>query len=164
MYRCESFANVPRSRRRSALELKLPVWSPFVRTGHHCVWSGDSAMVWFWDQDKVAAARGARGGRLRGAAARAAAQVRVLPETVFGERRPGGVYLQPCREGYELQHWRASLLVRFSLVSPAPGRSPGGGLPRAPGGRRAHAAARIGGRGAARRGRAGALVHVAHPA
>lgn len=111
MYRCESFGNVPRSRRRSALELKLPVWSPFVRTGHHCVWSGDSAMVWFWDQDKVAAARGARGGRLRGAAARAAAQVRVLPETVFGERRPSGVYLQPCREGYELQHWSGSLLV-----------------------------------------------------
>ena len=121
MYRCESFANVPRSRRRSALELKLPVWSPFVRTGHHCVWSGDSAMVWFWDQDKVAAARGARGGRLRGAAARAAAQVRVLPETVFGERRPGGVCLQPCREGYELQHWRAGLLVDSLWFPQRPG-------------------------------------------
>ena len=111
MYRCESFGGVPRGKRRAALEFKLPVWSPFVRTGHHCVWSGDSAMVWYWDADKVAAARGASGGRLRGAAARAAAQVRVLPETVFRARKPDGVHLQACREGYELQHWRGDLLV-----------------------------------------------------
>ena len=37
MYQCEDFGSVPRNKRRSALELKLPVWSPFVRTGHHCV-------------------------------------------------------------------------------------------------------------------------------
>ena len=55
MYRREDFTNVPRSKRRSALALKLPVWSPFERTGHHCVWSGSSAMVWFWDEDKVGA-------------------------------------------------------------------------------------------------------------
>ena len=111
MYRCEDFGGVPRGKRRSALELKLPVWSPFVRTGYHCVWSGDSAMVWYWDEDKVTAARGATGGRLRGAAARAAAQVRVLPETVFRARKPDGVHLQPCREGFELQHWRGDRLV-----------------------------------------------------
>ena len=111
MYRCEDFGSVPRSKRRSAMELKLPVWSPFVRTGHHCVWSGDSAMVWYWDEDKVAAARGANGGRLRGAAARAAARVRVLPETVFHARKPDGVHLQPCREGFELQCWQGDLLV-----------------------------------------------------
>ena len=34
MYRREDFANVPRGKRRSALALKLPVWSPFERTGH----------------------------------------------------------------------------------------------------------------------------------
>ena len=122
MYRCEHFGGVPRGRRRSALELKLPVWSPFVRTGHHCVWSGDSAMVWFWDQDKVADARGAKGGRLRGGAARAAAQVRVLPETVFHARKPDGVCLQPCHEGHELQHWRGDLLVD-SLWYPQPPRA-----------------------------------------
>ena len=111
MYRYEDFGAVPRAKRRSALELRLPVWSPFVRTGHHCVWSGAAAMIWYWDEDKVAAARGARGGRLRGAAARAAAQTRVLPETVFYARKPDGVHLQPCREGFEIQHWRSDLLV-----------------------------------------------------
>ena len=55
MYRREDFANVPRGKRRSALALKLPVWSPFERTGHYCVWAGSSAMVWFWDEDKVGA-------------------------------------------------------------------------------------------------------------
>lgn len=111
MYRCEDFGGVPRSKRRSALELRLPVWSPFERTGYHCVWSGASAMVWYWDEEKIAAGRGAVRGRLRGAAARSAARVRVLPETVFHARRSDGLHLQPCREGFELQHWRANLLV-----------------------------------------------------
>ena len=108
MYHCEDFTSVPRGKRRSALELKLPVWSPFVRTGFHCVWSGASAMVWYWDEDKVAAAREASGGR---AGAKAAARLQVLPETVFHPRKPDGVHLQPCHEGFELQHWRADLLV-----------------------------------------------------
>ena len=55
MYRSEGFANVPRGKRRSALALKLPVWSPFEHTGHYCVWAGSSAMVWLWDEDKVGA-------------------------------------------------------------------------------------------------------------
>lgn len=97
LYRREDFANVPRNRRRSALELKLPVWSPFERTGHHCVWSGSSAMVWFWDEDAVGAGRGTR--------------TRVLPETVFLARKPDGVHLQGCRDGFDLQYWRAGVLV-----------------------------------------------------
>ena len=105
MYRCEDMSGVPRNRRRSALALKLPVWSPFVRTGHHCVWSGAWAMVWFWDEDKVSAAREAHPGP------RAKVPARVLPETVFHPRKPNGVHLQACREGFELQHWRADLLV-----------------------------------------------------
>ena len=55
MYRHEDCSRAcPRRKRRAALELKLPVWSPFERTGYHCVWSGSAAMVWFWDEDKVA--------------------------------------------------------------------------------------------------------------
>lgn len=97
MYRREDFAGIPRNRRRSALELKLPVWSPFERTGRHCVWSGSSAMVWYWDEDAVGARRARR--------------ARVLPETVFLPRKPDGVHLQGCREGFDLQHWRAGVLV-----------------------------------------------------
>ena len=109
MYRREDFANVPRNRRRSALELKLPVWSPFVHTGHHCVWSGSSAMVWFWDEDAIGA--GAPDALHSGAGANRAARARILPETVFYARKPDGVHLQACREGFELQHWRADVLA-----------------------------------------------------
>ena len=97
-------------------------------------------MVWYWDEDKVAGARGAKGGRLRGAAARAAAQVRVLPETVFHARKPDGVHLQACREGFELQHWRGNRL-EDSLWYPERPRphQVGGFLARREGGARAAA-------------------------
>ena len=117
MYRREDFANVPRSKRRSALALKLPVWSPFERTGHYCVWSGSSAMVWFWDEDQVGAGSDASevpdapGAPPSGAPVPAATGLRVLPETVFQPRKPDGLHLQRCREGFELQYWRSDLLA-----------------------------------------------------
>ena len=38
------------------------------------------------------------------------ARVRIRPETVFLPRRSDGVYLQACREGFELQHWQGEVL------------------------------------------------------
>ena len=111
MYRHEDFTGIPRRKRRAALELKLPVWSPFERTGYHCVWSGSAAMVWFWNEDKVAVDGEALGARRVEAAADRTARVRVLPETVFFTKKPAGVHLQACREGFELQRWRADVLV-----------------------------------------------------
>ena len=108
MYRREDFTNVPRSKRRSALALKLPIWSPFERTGHYCVWSGGTAMVWFWDDDKV---RTGSDARRFGLGAREAEPARVLPETVFHSKRPDGLHLQACREGFELQYWRSHVLA-----------------------------------------------------
>ena len=108
MYRCEDLSGVPRGKRRAALELKLPVWSPFERTGHHSVWSGGAAMVWFWDEDEV----GPRGAPdARPARARRRATDRVLPETMFYPRKEDGVHLQACREGCELQLWRGGVLA-----------------------------------------------------
>ena len=150
MYRREDFANVPRSKRRSALALKLPVWSPFERTGHYCVWAGSSAMVWFWDEDKVGVGSDVSevpdapdapavppfgtsvpavpssgtsvpgvppsgtpvpGAQLSAAPVPAATGLRVLPETVFLPRKPDGLHLQRCREGFELQYWRSDVLA-----------------------------------------------------
>ena len=130
MYRREDFARVPRARRRSALALKLPVWSPFERTGHYCVWSGSSAMVWFWDKDKIGAgvsgsrdASGASNAPDAPAAPRTALGLRVLPETVFHPRKPDGLHLQRCREGVELQYWRSNVLVDAVWYPDPPDRS-----------------------------------------
>ena len=89
MYRHEDFTGIPRRKRCAALELKLPVWSPFERTGYHCVWSGSAAMVWFWDEDKVAVDGEALDARRVETAADRTARVRVLPETVFFTKKTG---------------------------------------------------------------------------
>ena len=111
IYRCEDFAQVPRSRRAAACALRIPVWSPFANTGHHCVWAGAVAMVWLWDAAQVAAAQRD--------AAPLPASGRVLPETVFHAKKPDGVHQQRCVHGVELQHWRAGAL-RDSYWLPAP--------------------------------------------
>ena len=105
LYRCEDFTNVPRNKRRAAVELRLPVWSPFARTGYHCVWSGGVAMVWYWDGDKVQV-----GEELFDAPAAADSGVRIVPETVFRPTKSSGVHLQACQEGFELQRWQGEVL------------------------------------------------------
>ena len=108
MYRTEDFANVPRNRRDAAVALKIPVWSPFEHVGHYCAWSGTTAMVWFWNAAAVepdAALLGLR------TPAGMSSDVRMLPETVLYPKRPDGVHLQACREGFDLQYWRQGALV-----------------------------------------------------
>ena len=106
LYRCEEFAHVPRAKRRAALELKVPVWSPFQKTGFHSAWAESAAMVWLWDADAVC--RRTSGGVED---SEHADRIRVVPETVFYPRKSDGVHLQACREGFELQHWRANVLL-----------------------------------------------------
>lgn len=97
LYRCEDFVNVPRARRRAALALNIPVWSPFARTGHHCVWVGATAMVWMWDAEQVGRAAPAEG-------------TQWLAETVLLPKKEDGVYLQACHRGFELQRWHGGVL------------------------------------------------------
>ena len=117
LYRHESFAHVAPNRRRAALRLQLPVWSPFANTGHHCVWAGAEAMVWLWDADAVRPAPIAAAGF----EPHHAAAAHILPETVFHPRGSDGVCLINCAtpsgedgqggEGAELQLWRGGALV-----------------------------------------------------
>ena len=111
MYRCEDFTAIPRSRRRAALEFKLPVWSPFRNTGYHAVWSGGVAMVWFWDSDRTAPAREEFASLFPDSRRRTVARLRILPETVFYQRKPDGPHLQPCVDGFEIQLWHGNVLT-----------------------------------------------------
>ncbi len=107
MYHCADFTNVPKGRRPAALALQVPVWSPFEKTGFHAVWSGSRAMVWYWDNSVVTV----RPEELFDSPGpQSAARVRIRPETIFMPRKPDGVHLQACREGYEFQHWQGDVL------------------------------------------------------
>ena len=112
LYRAEDFAAIPTNRRDAAVALRIPVWSPFERTGHHCVWSGSTAMVWFWDQDAV----DIRPADLSiaepetHAVAPGSPAVRILPESVFQPRHGTGLRLQACASGFDLQYWHRGIL------------------------------------------------------
>ena len=125
MYRSEDFGHVPRNKRRAALDLKLPLWSPFARTGHHCVWEGGRAMVWFWDADAVSSVPPDAGASAAVTAGDVFSETppRVLPETVFLPRMSDGAHLQACREGFELQHWRERVLEASYWFRHRPDRS-----------------------------------------
>ncbi len=107
MYRCADFTNVPGGRRPAALALQVPTWSPFENTGYHAVWSDAAAMVWYWDSDVVSVRPEAL---FDNPGPQSAARVRIRPETLFFPRKPDGVHLQACQEGYELQHWQGDVL------------------------------------------------------
>ena len=53
----------------------------------------------------------ASGAKRSAAGANGAARLRVRPETVFHARKPDGLHLQACREGFELQYWRSDVLA-----------------------------------------------------
>ena len=113
MYRTEDFADVPRNRRDAAVALKIPMWSPFEHVGHYCAWSGTTAMVWFWNAAAVETDAALLGLRTPDSTSPGAppSDVRMLPETVLYAKRPDGVHLQACREGFDLQYWREGALV-----------------------------------------------------
>ena len=116
IFRCETFENVARSRRRAALLLQVPVWSPFERTGHYAHWHGATAMVWLWDASKLdpsqspAASALATGGTYR-----------FRPEPMFLPRKADGVHLQNCAHGVDLQTWQDGVLTDSFWFSEPPG-------------------------------------------
>lgn len=121
IFRCEDFSKIPRDRRRSALAFQVPIWSPFERTGYHCVWSGSKAMVWCWDEEAL--------GRSLGDAEVDPdlpvldGTVPVLPETVFLPRKTTGAALQRCHDGWEIQIWKDGVLLDSRWFSERPGKS-----------------------------------------
>lgn len=94
---------VPRAKRKQALQLKLKQWSPHIDSGHYSVWQGDTVSVWCWDA--------ARLNRLLGDAKLDARRVRIVPESVYYPRHSNGIRLLKCLSGYEAQRWRDDRLL-----------------------------------------------------
>jgi|GEM_PF-4668049 len=108
MFRCKSFEHVPKSKRDGALANQVELWSPFDKTGHHCVWSDATAMVWFWDAALISAQQQPMHLDSESEPDR---HLLVRPETVFHARRSNGVYLLDCADGCELQFWTNDILL-----------------------------------------------------
>ena len=122
LFRAEDFGTIPKNRRDAAVALKIPVWSPFQRTGHHCIWVDSTAMVWFWDADAVvvhAAILDLPDTDPQRDPSGPTARVRILPETVFQPRGADGLRVQECHNGFDLQYWRDEILLD-SLWHPEP--------------------------------------------
>ncbi len=107
MFRMQDFEHVPKAKRASALAHQVPMWSPFGRTAHHCVWSGARAMVWYWDADLVSEQQAQAAADVQ---ALSPAQWPVLPEPVFLARQEDGAFLRHCQSGVELQCWQGGVL------------------------------------------------------
>ena len=124
LYRAEDFAAIPKNRRDAAVALRIPVWSPFQRTGHHCVWSGSTAMVWFWDQDAIDIQPANLGlpetETVSQDPTAPGSRVRILPESVFQPRHTTGLHIQECAHGFDLQYWRDDILKDSIWLPAAP--------------------------------------------
>jgi hypothetical protein len=90
---------VPQPRRAAAIRLQLLQLSPWPNTGFAFRCLGNSATVWYWDEDALAARLAARGA--------SAASVSVVPETEMrAARTADGALLIRCLDGVEGQVWR----------------------------------------------------------
>jgi hypothetical protein len=102
-FRSFDLGHVPAAKRVQALRLELERWSPYPGSGYYIAWSGDTALVWCWDETRVH---------------QALAEFRVnpnrltvIPETLLYPSHPSGLRLVKCSEGYEGQFWDAYQLA-----------------------------------------------------
>ena len=91
------------SRSRSGVPSSAPATTACGRA--RTPWSGSG------DEDTVATASDIRAQPHMKPGRRGVSRVQAVPETLFYPRGSDGVHLQPCREGFELQHWRKNVLI-----------------------------------------------------
>lgn len=95
---------VPRSARAQALLLQIPQFSPFPSTGHYAAWQDGSALVWYWDKDKLL--------RSMAEAGLVPQRVRVWPESVLYAPATSGLRLVRNLNGVEGQWWQDGRLLQ----------------------------------------------------
>ena len=105
-------SRLPADKRRAALGLQLPQWSPYRDSDYAVSWAEGVAMVWCWDRAIVEEALRTQG--------RSAKGLRTMPESLLHPPQADGVRLLFCMDGFEAQCWRASLLVASRWWPQAP--------------------------------------------
>ncbi|HCX15180.1 MAG TPA: hypothetical protein DGZ24_07680 [Rhodospirillaceae bacterium] len=95
--------NIPRTKRKNALDLLVRKWSPFPSTEYETLWAGDKASVYAWNREQVEADIKAAGYSPK--------RCSVWPETFLREPISDGVRLATVADGFEGQMWRQGFLT-----------------------------------------------------
>jgi hypothetical protein len=91
-------SRLPAPKRKAALALQLPQWSPFADSGYAIVWQDGYASVWCWDNSRVDA-------EIQKSNRIVKAQQK-LPESLLRAPLQAGLRLLKCLNGAEGQYWQ----------------------------------------------------------
>ena len=96
-------SRLPAAKRKAALNLQLPQWSPFSDSGYAIVWQEGFASVWCWDNGRVDAEIQKLG--------KLSKSQQKLPETLLRPPLQAGLRLLKCLDGAEGQYWQEGQLI-----------------------------------------------------
>ena len=94
---------LPASKRKAALALQLPQWSPYPDGNYAIIWQNGCAGVWCWDSGRIDAEIQKHG--------RTSKSQQKIPETLLRAPAQTGLRLQKCLDGVEGQYWQDTQLV-----------------------------------------------------
>lgn len=96
-------SRLPAAKRKAALALQLPQWSPYSDSGYAIVWQQGFASVWCWDNSRIDAviAQHDRNPKTQ----------QKIPESLLREPLSNGSRLIRCLDGVEGQFWQDGQLI-----------------------------------------------------
>lgn len=96
-------ARLPAAKRKAALALQLPQWSPYRDSNYAIIWQDGIASVWCWDNALIDA-------EIRKHGRNPKAQQKI-PESLLRAPSQNGLRLINCLDGIEGQYWQQGQLL-----------------------------------------------------
>lgn len=96
-------SRLPANKRKAALALQLPQWSPYPDGGYAVVWQNGYASVWCWESSRI-------DGEIQKHGKTPKSQQKI-PETLLRAPLQSGLRLLKCMDGVEGQYWQDAQLV-----------------------------------------------------
>jgi len=94
---------LPVAKRKAALALQLPQWSPYADSGYAITWKNGFASVWCWDRQRIDSEIQKNG--------KTPKSQKKIPETMLRAPLENGLRLLKCLDGVEGQYWQDGQLV-----------------------------------------------------
>lgn len=96
-------SRLPAAKRKAALALQLPQWSPYADSGYAIAWQNGFASVWCWDNSRIDSEIQKHG--------KTPKSQQKIPETLLRAPLPAGLRLLKCMDGTEGQYWQDAQLI-----------------------------------------------------